>query len=506
MTPFKVLFSLSLATVATASFPPAPEDIIVKEIDNVPGASISYKETFICETKAKAYAGYVNMPASYLADIQGEDSYNVSTFFWYFRARKSPTKAPTAIYLAGGPGESSIYGVTSDDGPCYVLEDSNSTVINPDSWNENVNMLYVDQPLTTGFSYSEAIESTLNLLWDGSDGALSPIVPLEAYNGSVPAENSTLLHGTLPDQNPAHTANSSTIAARTLWHFSQLWFAEFPEHRTRDDRISLAGNSYGGFWVSTSMAHFQRQNEKIEAGEIDGICLHLDTAVITNGEIDLLYQAEWSPMMAYNNTYGFEAISKVAYEEALNNFTKPDGCRDLIEQCRDLGDLYDPEEVSLNETVNELCLSASRYCFEYVFGAYSASNRSHFDMAIELPSPSPPVSQIKCTSHRKPRKPNTLHRPTRPAGPTAPGSNKLSGPASTSPKTPTSPKPSSTATYLAAPASKMSNSCSPAASKWPSFTATATTAVHGSAQRSSALPRTGPAPMPTRKQVTKKST
>lgn len=60
-----------------------------------------------------------------------------------------------------------------------MLDDSNSTETNPWSWNENVNMLYVDQPVTTGFSYSEAIESTLDLLWDGSDGTVSPVTPLK---------------------------------------------------------------------------------------------------------------------------------------------------------------------------------------------------------------------------------------------------------------------------------------------------------------------------------------
>lgn len=83
------------------------------------------------------------------------------------------------------------------------------------------------------------------------------------------------------------------------------------------------------------MAHFQRQNEKVEAGKLEGTRLHLDTAVITNGEIDFLHQAEWYPKSAYNNTNGLEAISKEAYGEAYNNYTKPSGCRDLISQCRD---------------------------------------------------------------------------------------------------------------------------------------------------------------------------
>jgi carboxypeptidase C (cathepsin A) len=382
-----ILSSLSAASLAAASFPPSPENVITKQIKNVPGASISYKETHICETKAKAYAGYVDMPGECLADVGG---YNISTFFWYFRARNNPEKAPTTIYLAGGPGESSLYGATSDGGPCYVLKDANSTESNPWSWNENSNMLYVDQPVTAGFSYSEAINSTWNFLWDGSDGTQTPIVPLEAYNGSVPAENSTLLYGTYPDQNPALTANNSVIAARALWHFAQLWFPEFPEQLKDNVQINIAGNSYGGYWVSTSTAYFERQNVKIKAGEIKGTCLNLGTAVITNGEVDFLLQTESYPTQAHNNTYSFKAISDEQFIEAQNNYTKPGGCRDLIQECRAQGALYDPDEVNLNKTVAALCTSATDYCYQYVLGAYATSGRSAFDMASKLPNPYPP--------------------------------------------------------------------------------------------------------------------
>jgi carboxypeptidase C (cathepsin A) len=386
----KILCSLALTSFATASFPPPPDNVITKKIKNVPGASISYKETHICETKAKAYAGYVNLPADHISDSQGDEPHNVSIFFWYFEARNSPKKAPTTIYLAGGPGESSVYGATSDGGPCYVLDDSNSTESSPWSWNENVNMLYVDQPVTAGFSYAKAINSTWNLLWDGSDGTYTPVTSFEAYNGAVPEENTTMLYGTFPDQNLAYSANTSVIAARTLWHFAQLWFTEFPEYHPRDDRISIAGHSYGGFWVATSMAYFERQNERIEKGEISGKCLNLDLAVITDGQVDFLHQAEWYPQMAHNNTYGFEAISEDAYKESLNNFAKPGGCRDLITQCRASGDLLDPEEVGINQDVNDLCTAATYYCALHVLGAYTAIGRSPFDMAALSPNPSPP--------------------------------------------------------------------------------------------------------------------
>ena len=88
-----------LASLASAQFPPTPEGITTKQVTNLPGVSISYKETTICETQAKAWAGYVHMPTSYLSEIESAEPYNISMFFWYVLARENPESAPTAMYL-----------------------------------------------------------------------------------------------------------------------------------------------------------------------------------------------------------------------------------------------------------------------------------------------------------------------------------------------------------------------------------------------------------------------
>jgi carboxypeptidase C (cathepsin A) len=86
--------------------------------------------------------------------VHVEQSYSINTFFWFFEARNGdPANAPLSIWMNGGPGSSSLIGLFQENGPCHVNDDSNSTWLNPWSWNKEVNMLYVDQPVQVGFSY-----------------------------------------------------------------------------------------------------------------------------------------------------------------------------------------------------------------------------------------------------------------------------------------------------------------------------------------------------------------
>lgn len=376
---------MAFLSYVSAGFPSQPNGIRTTSLPT--GASISYKETFICETKSKAWAGYVHLPSSLTRDIQPSDPYNISMFFWYFEAHNKPEHAQTAIYLAGGPGDSSMFGATQDGGPCVVLQDSNSTAPNPFSWNRNVNMLYVDQPVGSGYSYDEIIQSTHNLLFAGTPLTETGITPFEAYNGTIPPQNTTFLYGNFPSQRPDRTANSTAVAARTMWHFSQAWFKSFPEYRTSNKKISLWGNSYGGYWTSGTGAFFQKQNDRIRSGKLnDSMILELDTIGMTNGCLDMLFQGGFYPQMAYNNTYGLEVIPKDVYEEAAFNFTKPGGCRDQVMKCRDLGDLHDPEQLSLDDTVNDACVNATIYCSEFVLGAYDALSNVSVTAHVETQS------------------------------------------------------------------------------------------------------------------------
>lgn len=134
---------------------------------------------------------------------------------------------------------------------------------------------------------------------------------------------------------------------------------------------TCTGNSYGGYWVPATAAYIKKQNQKIKSGDISGTIIDINNIGITNGCIDSLYQAEWYPQMAYNNTYDFQAIPKEVYEKALGIWSKKDGCRDSILQCRALAAAYDPDDLANNATVNEVCNAATEACID-LLGLFSS--------------------------------------------------------------------------------------------------------------------------------------
>jgi hypothetical protein len=130
---------------------------------------------------------------------------------------------------------------------------------------------------------------------------------------------------------------------------------------------------YGGYWVPAASAYFHRQIEQLQITDPYSALskFKVDTIGITNGCIDLLVSIPSYPEYTCNNTYGIELVTEDTYASAMHNFTKPGGCRDLIEQCRALGDIGDPDNVGSNSTVNEACQLATSFCFAYVIGDLS---------------------------------------------------------------------------------------------------------------------------------------
>jgi len=98
-------------------------------------------DTAICDS-VKQYSGYFNLTT-------GDKHY----FYWFFESRSAPKTDPVVMWMTGGPGCSSEVALFGENGPCKVNANGTGTISNPYSWNTNANLLYIDQPAGTGFSY-----------------------------------------------------------------------------------------------------------------------------------------------------------------------------------------------------------------------------------------------------------------------------------------------------------------------------------------------------------------
>lgn len=99
----------------------------------------------LVKKKIKSYSGYFTV----------DERYDSNLFFWYFPAKYNQAKAPLILWLQGGPGASSLYGLFMEHGPVYVTKD-NKLVEREYSWNRNLNLLYIDNPVGAGFSFTNS--------------------------------------------------------------------------------------------------------------------------------------------------------------------------------------------------------------------------------------------------------------------------------------------------------------------------------------------------------------
>lgn len=134
------------------------------------------------------------------------------TFFWYFPSQRDPSSDPVIMWLQGGPGSSSMFGLFSLHGPLILDADLNLSERDL-TWNKNYSMIYVDNPVGTGFSVAEQVE--------------------------------------------AFVTNQEEVG-RDLFEFLQQFFTLFPDLQARD--FYVAGESYGGKYVPAISHYIYKHN------------------------------------------------------------------------------------------------------------------------------------------------------------------------------------------------------------------------------------------------------
>lgn len=86
--------------------------------------------------------------------IELDPQHHSHLFFWHFQNRHIANRQRTVIWLNGGPGCSSEDGALMEVGPYRVKSGGNDPklVYNEGSWNEFANLMFVDNPVGTGYS------------------------------------------------------------------------------------------------------------------------------------------------------------------------------------------------------------------------------------------------------------------------------------------------------------------------------------------------------------------
>ncbi|KAI8825987.1 Alpha/Beta hydrolase protein [Fimicolochytrium jonesii] len=232
------------------------------------------EEVRLCDPDVKQYVGYV--------DVAGKSD-DKHFFFWFFESRRDPAKDPFVLWLNGGPGCSSMTGLFMELGPCRVDTGGNGTTNNPDSWNNEANLVFLDQPINVGFSYT-----------DGGDEVTNTI-----------------------------------DAADDVYAFLQLFLSKYNKYKDLDFHVT--GESYAGHYVPAIGAKIAEENEglKGKGKKTEKLEIKLKGLAIGNGLTDPLNQYEAYADMAADDKYG--PILDESDIESMRS--KWPTCKSLINSC-----------------------------------------------------------------------------------------------------------------------------------------------------------------------------
>ncbi|KAF2452565.1 Alpha/Beta hydrolase protein [Lineolata rhizophorae] len=392
--------------VASQFVPPvAYEHVLQSPVD--PAVTVLYKspDPGTCTTAfaaQKQYSGYISLPPYTLEPVQ--QNYSINTFFWFFEAREAPETAPLTVWLNGGPGSSSMFGLFAENGPCEVVEledgDGYGTQERQWGWDRSSNILYVDQPAQVGFSYDLLRNGSVNL---PSRDVYSPPEPLPMFSPPY-----TFLNGTFSSGDEDSTANTTQIAAHAVWHFLQTFLATFPQYNpgvqpnstrpTAATGINLFAESYGGIYGPVFATLFEDMNDRRASGALgpsnSTLEIRLASLGLVNAWLDDLTQLPHLPTFAHNNTYGIEIIGLTTMLNALTAYNSDGGCRDSVIACRSALMIEDPEGEGDVDRVNDLCSGAYSECL--TLQAITSDRRiSPYDIRKNLYMDFPPKGYLE---------------------------------------------------------------------------------------------------------------
>lgn len=177
-----------------------------------------------------------DIPQMHAGQMLLEEDQNSHYFFWKFvdgdKHRDAANK--TIFWFNGGPGCLSLDGALMESGP-FRIDDKAQVTYNKGSWHKLADLVFVDQPAGTGFSYGKTYDNSMDSVVDH------------------------------------------------FLKFMDRYYEVFPEDKTNE--IILAGESYAGQYIPNFGNALLKRNERIASGEEEGLPLKLRGLMIGNGAI-----------------------------------------------------------------------------------------------------------------------------------------------------------------------------------------------------------------------------
>lgn len=295
--------------------------------------------------------------------------------------------------LQGGPGSDSILGMFEELGACRIDENLN-TVINPWSFSNVSNMLYISQPVGVGFSYQDTLI-----------GSLSNMSGTVLSEDNTPEDSVSPLgrYGILDSEDlaPIGTSDEAASAGFEIVQAFISGMEQFDGVKAKKPKqFHIWGESYGGHWGPAFMDHFYDQNRLIENGTIEGYAMKMGALGLINPFVNAAIQDPWGPEFAINNNFGIKALNETQYEYAYQGMNGLMGCATQIELCKltamSVKDGYVDGFVTAaaagDEGVGATCSKAMNMCRDNVELVYTwYSGRGFYDIRHPQIDPTPPL-------------------------------------------------------------------------------------------------------------------
>jgi serine carboxypeptidase-like clade 4 len=206
----------------------------------------------ISPEKLGQYAGYFKLARTHDANM----------FYFFFESRGNKTDDPVVLWMTGGPGCASELALFYENGPFKIKEDL-SLEWNDFGWDKVSSIIFVDQPIGTGFSYSTDVRD----LRHDEDGV-----------------------------------------SEDMYDFFQAFFKAHPQYLK--NKFFVTGESYAGHYVPavTGRLHKAIKNK-------EGVPINLKGFAIGNGltQPDIQYEAyaDYALDMNLISQYDYNRLSKL---------------------------------------------------------------------------------------------------------------------------------------------------------------------------------------------------